>query len=222
MEAILSAPPPALGEPLRQKPLKAVGQTSTLPGLQSSPAAASGCQDPLTGSAKRSSAIAVPPLALTDAHREGRRISPKSEVRCSITRAVVSPRSSDMAAALQYRSGPTVLAHQSNAGQSTAGRQTSTSREPVEESMASFADRLSSFRGKGLAGSDRIPGWLPLHRRAGAAGSPGQIDGQRRATPTISVPVLGTYEKMTVAASLMGAVAGGAAAGPLGVSVGEL
>ncbi|KAK9917239.1 hypothetical protein WJX75_002197 [Coccomyxa subellipsoidea] len=50
--------------------------------------------------------------------------------------------------------------------------------------------------------------------------SPGQIDGQRRATPTISVPVLGTYEKMTVAASLMGAVAGGAAAGPLGVSVG--
>lgn len=39
---------------------------------------------------------------------------------------------------------------------------------------------------------------------------------------TISLPLLGTYEKMTVAASLVGAVAGGAAAGPLGVSLGAL
>ncbi len=224
LEAILSAPPPALGEPLRQKTtVKADGQSSSLPAQQGSSAAAG--QDASATSRARSSAVTVPPLALTDAHREGRRISPKHEVRCSITRAVVSPRSSDVAAALQYRSSPSALAEKGSAKGSTAARQESSSSQPVEQSAPSFADTVSSFRGKGTAGSERITGWLPIHRKAGAASSSGQGGAQPSvpgsANQTISLPVLGAYEKMTVAASLVGAVAGGAAAGPLGVSMGE-
>ncbi|BDA50776.1 hypothetical protein COCOBI_16-4540 [Coccomyxa sp. Obi] len=216
LEAILSAPPPALGEPLRRNSLRSAGCPSAHQGSLTT-----GHAEASATSTARSGTVAVPPLALTDAHREGPRISPKSEVRCSITRAVVSPRSSDIAAAIQYRPGPAALAGSAPTEQRPACRQGSTSRESVEETSAPFADTLSNFRGMGSsAASERITGWLPIHRKAGSAGNTGVQGPQSHAHDTIKLPLLGTYEKMTVAASLVGAVAGGAAAGPLGVSLG--
>lgn len=177
LEAILSAPPPALGEPLRRNSVGPAGRQSAQQG--STAIAESGHVEASATSTGRSCAVAVPPLALTDAHREGPRISPKSEVRCSITRAVVSPRSSDIAAAIQYRPGPAALAGIASTEQKPVCRQGSTSREPVEETSAPFVDTLSNFRGMGSsAASDRITGWLPIRRKAGIAGSAGNTDVQ--------------------------------------------
>lgn len=219
LEAILSAPPPALGEALRPNSFRSAGRHSVQHG--STATAESGHAEAPIPSMGRSCAVPVPPLALTDAHREGPRISPKSEVRCSITRAVVSPRSSDIAAAIQYRPNPAAHA---GTERKPACRQENTSREPVEETSAPFSDTLSNFRGMGSStASDRISGWLPIHRKtciASSAGNTGVQGPQSLAHDTISLPLLGTYEKITVAASLVGAVAGGAAAGPLGVSLG--
>ncbi len=170
LEDILSAPPPALEEPLKRNSCRAAGRHFVQQGTIAT-AEKIGHAEASATSIGRCGAVAVPPLALTDAHREGPRISPKSEVRCSITRAVISPRSSDIAAAVQYRHGPAALAATE---QKPACRQGSTSREPVEEASAPFADTLSNFRGMGSStASERISGWLPIHRKAGEAGSAG-------------------------------------------------
>lgn len=226
LETILNAPPPALGAPLRQGS-RADDQTSSAAAGPAEPRrVAAGSIELKSPAAAHSSAVMVPQLLLTNAHREGLRISPKSEVRCSITRAVVSPRSSDIAAAIQYRPGPANVQVESSIEQKGAGCQERKGEEAMEGASALFADRVSVFCSDQSSANDAsITGWLPIRRSAGAAGSPDQTVVQQSAqadTPDKSrAPIFGTFAKMTVAASLVGAVAGGAAAGPLGLTLGE-
>jgi hypothetical protein len=81
-------------------------------------------------------------LSVTDAHREGPRVSPRDRgVRCSITRAVVSPRSSDIAAAIKYEAGPMLGMDKAHIKQPPLRRAT-----PVHSSSTSAAAEEPSSR----------------------------------------------------------------------------
>lgn len=263
MEAILCAPPPSLGAPLAHKhaaveaadasvaPLQPVpipdrnAQSSSSAGLAKPAGNKAGLQLGMQPQAEvpkklplRNSPVAPP---ITDAHREGPRVkSPRdTTVRCSITRAVVSPRSSDVAAAVQYRPGAPAAASQLQQriyNPSQPSGLTTTSVHPLSSASADTCKDDSAVNGAPQAAqlnADQQQAEMGVHKssREGCT-SPGAMQGQGGITERgsreeaaakglIRLPKLGTYEKMTVAASVVGAVAGGVAAGPLGVSIGE-
>lgn len=246
LDDILSAPPPALGAPLR----RAQKGHSDAPEAADAGKAAEGkpelqAQDSRLG-ARDAPAPATQPALQHDPLRVGPRTTAgTSTVRCSITRAAsvspkVSPRGrqgcAQGCAPERDNSGqpaPVQCTAQGEAG-GEAGAEQLHHESDVEQASSMLGHILPSSSVTSAASGRGLTVVLPAGEAERAEGRPdsnGQAAEEKSSTAaagsgalwvSMRVPGVGAYQSMTIAASLVGAVAGGAAAGPLGVSLGAL